>query len=767
MVIFYLKQLWQDKGWETLLDYLRYYNEMDVRPFLNAILVYLNALCQHCVNPLLTCYSLPGVAKKILSGYMPPGGIHYIGDEKLFNLMKKAEVGGQSIIMTRENPPTHPYIVGYDACSLYLSSFGKDHFIGQPTFYENKESGILEKIPISQSKFDKKRLTTKISSEYFEIIQKVDYPSQFITKEYQIKLSSLERMYIQDKYDYYEIPLKAPKNFFVDGIIKSGGRKIIFEFDGCYYHACNKSQVCETKSQSVTYKRIVQEQVEVINEQTGKIGKQWIKGTKLLTSEQVRMIDIIRDEILVALGYQVIRQAECEWRTIRLTNENYPKALMEINDYENLIRFWPGTDNLIPTEHILNLVRKGKINGIIFVNIETPEHLKMNYEQFAPIIKHASITLDDIGSYMQRIAFENNIKFPSEGRKMVIDSYFGENVGITCESLKHLLEMGLEVTKILAFIRYKPFPIFKPFVDKITRLRMQGDVDKDKAIIANIAKLLGNSAFGSCITDVEKHREVIMYVIDGNERIKMKGSYLKKDIASRKMFKTYEVITQNLIEITRRKKKIILNQLRQISNVIFDKSKMTMRKFIEFCFTVLKKDSYRFMSTDTDSIYIAFKDGPNFTDNLDPDKLEFFEQEKHKYFVTSTAMYGERTPGLFKVEARGKNMVALCAKSYVVFDEHENTLKFSSKGVQKSTMYELGKELSKDEDYNSRNTYKNVFKVYQDQLQKGKTQQIINRGMKRTNDVFTTYEQEKKCNTNFYCKRRVLDDGVTTVPLDI
>ena len=375
--------------------------------------------------------------------------------------------------------------------------------------------------------------------------------------------------------------------------------------------------------------------------------------------------------------------------------------------------------------------------------------------------------MDDIGSYMQRIAFENNIKFPSEGRKMVIDSNFGENVGMTCESLKHLLEMGLKVTKILAFIRYKPFPIFKPFVDKITRLRMQGDVDKDKAIIANIAKLLGNSAFGSCITDVEKHREVIMYVIDGNERIKMKGSYLKKDIASRKMFKTYEVITENLIEITRRKKKIVLNQLRQISNVIFDKSKMTMRKFIEFCFNVLKKDSYRFMSTDTDSIYIAFKNGPNFEDNLDEEKLDFFEQEKHKYFVTSTAIYGERTPGLFKVEARGKNMVALCAKSYVVFDEDENTLKFSSKGVQKSTMYELGKELTKDQDYNSQNTYKNVFKIYQDQLQKGKTRQIINRGMKRTNDVFTTYEQEKKCNTNFYCKRRVLDDGVTTIPLDV
>ena len=226
---------------------------------------------------------------------------------------------------------------------------------------------------------------------------------------------------------------------------------------------------------------------------------------KLLTSEQIRMIDIIRDEILVALGYQVIRQGECEWRRIRLTNENYAKLLMELNTYEKLIRFWPEIDNLIPTQHILNLVQKGKIDGIIFVDIETPEHLKEKYEQFAPIIKHASVTLDDIGPYMQRIAFENNIKFPVEGRKMVIDSYFGESIGLTCESLKHLLEMGLEVTKVLAFIRHKPFPIFKPFVDKITRLRMQGDVDKDKAIIANIAKLLGNSAFGSCITDVEKH----------------------------------------------------------------------------------------------------------------------------------------------------------------------------------------------------------------------------------------------------------------------
>ena len=120
-----IKRKWVEKGWNTMLDYLMYYNEMDVEPFLRAISVFLKALCPHKVNPLFESTSLPGVAKRILNQYMPPGAIYYLDRESIFKQMKKAEVGGQSIVMTRENPETHPYIVGYDACSLYLSSFAK------------------------------------------------------------------------------------------------------------------------------------------------------------------------------------------------------------------------------------------------------------------------------------------------------------------------------------------------------------------------------------------------------------------------------------------------------------------------------------------------------------------------------------------------------------------------------------------------------------------------------------------------------------------
>eukprot|EP00112_Aurelia_sp_Birch-Aquarium-sp1_P012936 Seg2726.4 transcript_id=Seg2726.4/GoldUCD/mRNA.D3Y31 product="hypothetical protein" protein_id=Seg2726.4/GoldUCD/D3Y31 len=375
--------------------------------------------------------------------------------------------------------------------------------------------------------------------------------------------------------------------------------------------------------------------------------------------------------------------------------------------------------------------------------------------------------MKDVGPYMQKVANKLGIKIGPEGRNMVIDSYFGENIGLTCDSIRQLLKMSLIVSNIHLFIRYKPFPIFAPFVDKITKLRMEGDKDRSKSIIATMAKLLGNSAFGSCITDVEKHTDVKIIVIEGATALSPNsGSELERQIASHAMFRSYEVVNTDIIEISARKKTIIFNQLRQISNVIFDKSKMTMRQFILFCFEVLQPDSYRFMSTDTDSIYIAFKNGPNFEDNIDPAKVEYYESEKHKYFVTPAAKYGARTPGLFKIEAQGSNMVALCAKSYVVFDEGEDFIKFSCKGVQKDEMYKLGDKLRSNVGC-SNNAYKNIYDTYRRELKENKTHMITNRGMKRTNDVFTTYEQQKRCSTSFYCKRRVLNDGVSTVPLNI
>ena len=82
-------------------------------------------------------------------------------------------------------------------------------------------------------------------------------------------------------------------------------------------------------------------------------------------------------------------------------------------------------------------------------------------------------------------------------------------------------------------------------------------------------------------------------------------------------------------------------------------------------------------------------------------------------------------------------------------------------------MFKFGNKLREESNFSKDDGYQNIFQVYKEELNRGQTQYIINRGMKRTSDVLTTYEQEKKCNTSFYYKRKVLDDGVSTVPLDV
>ena len=107
-------------------------------------------------------------------------------------------------------------------------------------------------------------------------------------------------------------------------------------------------------------------------------------------------------------------------------------------------------------------------------------------------------------------------------------------------------------------------------------------------------------------------------------------------------------------------------------------------------------------------------------------------------------------------------MIALCSKSYCVYDDTTNTVKCSLKGVQKQVLYR--DKASGDN--------KKVYELFEDALKTDSTEPTrsgtgINRGIKRRYQEMIQYEQEKTLFNSFYCKRRVLADGVTTVPLDL
>ena len=58
-------------------------------------------------------------------------------------------------------------------------------------------------------------------------------------------------------------------------------------------------------------------------------------------------------------------------------------------------------------------------------------------------------------------------------------------------------------------IDYKSRKIFNWFVDKVTENRCKGDEDPDKALLAEVFKLLGNSAYGKLIEVKERQTRVI------------------------------------------------------------------------------------------------------------------------------------------------------------------------------------------------------------------------------------------------------------------
>ena len=80
--------------------------------------------------------------------------------------------------------------------------------------------------------------------------------------------------------------------------------------------------------------------------------------------------------------------------------------------------------------------------------------------------------------------------------------------------------------------------------------------------------------------------------------------------------------------------------------------------------------------------------------------------------------------------------------------ESENNFKFSAKGIQKA-----GNDIN--------------FKKFENILFGDKKDIAINRGFRMVDGVMKTYEQTKKGLSYAYCKRIVLEDGVSTKPLDI
>ncbi len=143
---------------------------------------------------------------------------------------------------------------------------------------------------------------------------------------------------------------------------------------------------------------------------------------------------------------------------------------------------------------------------------------------------------------------------------------------------------------------------------------------------------------------------------------------------------------------------------------------------------------------------------PNLDEVVKPELKEEWNAIKTQWFPrTDTpehAAFDRRTPELFKEEWSEDGFVGLAAKTYYCYDKSDpDQDKYSSKGLNKTIKL-------------SREHFLSV-------LSSKKSSSHKNKGFIMKDKFMYTYEMERSGLGYFYCKRKVLEDGVSTTYLDI
>ena len=370
--------------------------------------------------------------------------------------------------------------------------------------------------------------------------------------------------------------------------------------------------------------------------------------------------------------------------------------------------------------------------GFAEVDIEVPEELWPEFEEFPPLFINCGVPDSAVPQHMHDYLQQSGRKRFSEQKKL-LGVMAAKKILLYAPLLAWYLNQGLKLTAVYRTIDYEPREIFSWFVNEVANNRRKGDAEKDKALLAEVFKLLGNSAYGKFIEAVERHTNTI-YTCDEEE--------IDKSLRSAR-FKTLEEIGP-AYKVELRKIKINIDRPFQVGIVVYQLAKLRMLQFYyEFLAFYLDRRDFELIQMDTDSMYFALS-SERLEDAIRPGYETQFEEEKKRWLAWNK--WSNREPGLFKLEKEATSGIALCSKCYHMEDQATGQAKVSSKGVNKR-QNEMRRERF-------------------ERALAGDRDVVVNRGFRMRDGAMYTYEQRKLGLSAYYDKRWVLPDGIHTEPLE-
>ena len=437
--------VWHDNQMKTMRDFLVWYNNRDVIPFLQAIDKQFAFYQQHNIDMFKDGISVPGLSLLHLFNDLPNDTYFTVfnwTNRDLHKLVKDNIVGGPAIIFHRyhEKDVTKirggselcRKIVGYDANALYLWAIMQD----MPTGW-----------------YTRRREENKFRPQQAQ-------PYGQMAAQWLTSVSFTTGHTIRHQSNGRE---KRVGKLPVDGWCAE--TRTAYQFHGCYFHGCTN---CYEPQET--------------NALNGKTMAKLLEDTKKKTAYLRRHV-------------HVVEMWECEWKEIR--KEPDVKSFLAPTRRQK----WKMTQ-----QQIITAVVDGTLFGMVECDVRVPEHLQDHFAEMQPIFKNATVTRDDIGPFMRQYAEEHDIM--STPRRMLVGSYHGEKLLLATPLLRWYLAHGLIVDRVYQVVEYEPNPCFQRFGESVSAARRAGDSDPEKAIIADTMKLLGNSGYGKTVTNVDRHRNV-------------------------------------------------------------------------------------------------------------------------------------------------------------------------------------------------------------------------------------------------------------------
>lgn len=329
------------------------------------------------------------------------------------------------------------------------------------------------------------------------------------------------------------------------------------------------------------------------------------------------------------------------------------------------------------------------------------------------------------------------------------------------------------VTRTYSFIKANAHRPFKQFMDDVTEARREGAKDPSKNMIADTMKLCGNSGFGRSGMDMSKHKQV-KYENDSDKVDRMIEHFTFNELEE----------LDGSYEVSMKKRRLRLTNPIHLSIAIYQLAKLRMLQFYYGCVNYcIDRRDFQLQEMDTDSLYMSVSADNAFPDLVKPELHQHYEENKHKWFPRTDSKeineYDQKTPGIFKLEWKGDAIVALSSKNYICYlgdkkekiekktdDEDEYYPdKVSAKGVQQAC--------GANSDILSPDAFESVIRNRVILQATNRGFRIINStdfidGRRVNKDLkMVTYTQTKNGCGFYYSKRKVLADGISTIPLDI